>query len=182
MVIYRTSQADINTMLDGNKESHNVSISIAAAITAYARIHMSQFKNNPKINLYYTDTDSGYFNKPLPEHMVNSKILGKMKLKNVIDKGIFLAPKMYYLKNKDGKVIYKVKGLKHDVKLSMDDFEQLLSKNSLLKKSQLKLRKFLNKSHIEALEQVYTLQVTENKRKLIYDNNNRLFKTEAYKI
>jgi hypothetical protein len=64
----------------------------------------------------------------------------------------------------------------------MDDFEQLLSKNSLLKKSQLKLRKFLNKSHIEALEQVYTLQVTDNKIKLIYDNNNRLFKTEAYKI
>jgi DNA polymerase type B, organellar and viral len=46
MIIYRSLQADINTMLDGNKESHNVSIGIAAAITAYARIHMSQFKNN----------------------------------------------------------------------------------------------------------------------------------------
>jgi len=30
-------------------------ISIAAAVTAYARIHMSQFKNNPSFpNLYYT--------------------------------------------------------------------------------------------------------------------------------
>jgi hypothetical protein len=36
MVIYRTSQANINTMLEGNKENHNVSIGIAAAITAYA--------------------------------------------------------------------------------------------------------------------------------------------------
>jgi DNA polymerase type B, organellar and viral len=110
-------------------------VAIAAAVTAYARIHMSQFKNNPDFNLYYTDTDSGYFNKPLPEHMVNSKILGKMKLENIIDKGIFLAPKMYYLKNKDGKVIYKVKGLSHDIELTRNDFENLLFKQSTLQKT-----------------------------------------------
>jgi|SRR5580658_3646541 hypothetical protein len=54
MVIYRNSQTDINTMLDGNKETHNVSISIASAITAYARIHMSQFKqpNNQIILIF----------------------------------------------------------------------------------------------------------------------------------
>jgi hypothetical protein len=44
MVIYRSNQKDINTLLDGHKETHNVSIAIASAITAYARIHMSQFK------------------------------------------------------------------------------------------------------------------------------------------
>ena len=44
MIIYRTHQANINNMLDGNKQTHNVSIAIASAITAYARIHMSQFK------------------------------------------------------------------------------------------------------------------------------------------
>jgi hypothetical protein len=43
-----------------DSSTHNVSIAIAAAITAYSRIHMSIFKNNPKINLYYTDTDSIY--------------------------------------------------------------------------------------------------------------------------
>lgn len=47
---------------------------------------------------------------------------------------------------------------------------------------QLKLRKFLNKSHIEVLEQVYTLQVTDNKRELIYDKNNKLIATNHYKI
>lgn len=38
MVIYRSHQADVNTMLDGHKQTHNVSIGIASAITAYARI------------------------------------------------------------------------------------------------------------------------------------------------
>ena len=89
MVIYRNPQADVNTMLDGNKETHNVSIGIASAITAYARIHMSQFKNNPDFNLYYTDTDSAYIDRPLVDHLVNSKVLGKMKLENVLNKANF---------------------------------------------------------------------------------------------
>ena len=38
--------------------THNISIGVAAAITGYSRIHMSQFKNNLDFNLYYTDTDS----------------------------------------------------------------------------------------------------------------------------
>jgi len=36
----------LNTLLDNGTETHNVNIAIAAAVTAYARIHMSQFKNN----------------------------------------------------------------------------------------------------------------------------------------
>jgi hypothetical protein len=89
MVIYRSNQKNINTLLDGHKESHNVSIAIASAITAYARIHMSQFKNNSDYNLFYSDTDSIYIDKPLSEDLVNSKILGKMKLENIIKKGEF---------------------------------------------------------------------------------------------
>lgn len=89
MVIYRTHLADVNTMLDGFKQTHNVSIIIASAITAYARVHMSQFKNNPDFTLYYTDTDSAYFDKPLPDHLVDSKVLGKMKLENVCKKAVF---------------------------------------------------------------------------------------------
>jgi hypothetical protein len=44
------------------------------------------------------------------------------------------------------------------------------------------MRKFLNKGQIEVLEQVYTLQVTDNKRKLIYNKNNKLISTKAFKI
>ena len=162
--------------------SHNVSISIAAAITAYARIHMTQFKNNPLINLYYTDTDSIYTDSEIDESLIDNKTLGKLKLENIADKAIFLAPKVYCLKLENSETVYKAKGLKHEVELTMNDFEKLLYKNSLLKKSQLKMRKYLNKSYIEVLEQVYTLQVTDNKRQLIYNVNNKLVATEAYKI
>jgi len=47
----------LNTQLDNGTETHNVNIAIAAAVTAYARIHMSQFKNNQAIpRLYYSET------------------------------------------------------------------------------------------------------------------------------
>src|SRR3984885_411242 len=138
MVTYRSSQADINTMLYGNLETHNVNIAIAAAITAYARIHMSQFKNNPDFNLYYSDTDSIYIDKPLSKDLVSSNELGKMKLENTLDKTVFLSPKVYFLLTKDGKIIYKVKGLSHDIDLTLDDFLNLLEKETFLKKIQIK--------------------------------------------
>jgi hypothetical protein len=134
LVKFRSKDKDKRTELYGNLETHNVSISIAAAITAYARIHMSQFKNNPDFILYYTDTDSIYTNKPLPDHMISNTILGKMKLENILKKAIFLAPKMYYLETVDGKIVYKIKGLKHEVELNSNDFESLLFKQSILEK------------------------------------------------
>jgi len=138
MVIYKTHQDEVNTMLDGNKQIHNVSVIIASAITAYARIHMSYFKNNPNFKLFYTDTDSAYIDKPLPVNLVNNKVLGKMKLENIIKKAIFLAPKLYCLLTKDNKLIHKVKGLNHDIELSVADFESLLYKDSFIEKHKTK--------------------------------------------
>jgi DNA polymerase elongation subunit (family B) len=132
LVQYRLIEKDRQTMLYGNLETHNVNIAIASAITAYARIHMSQFKNNPNFNLYYSDTDSIYIDKPLPDYFISDTILGKMKLENILTKAIFLAPKVYYLETENGKIIYKVKGLSHDIELTKNDFEQLLYKQSSL--------------------------------------------------
>ena len=166
---------------DSENSTHNVSIAIAAAITAYARIHMSQFKNNPNFKLYYSDTDSIFIDKPLPEHMIDNKILGKLKLEYVCNKAIFLAPKVYCLETEDGKFIYKVKGLSHEVELKLQDFENLLTRNSILKKDQNKFFRELSKGYIETLDQVYTLQVTENKRELIF-KNNKLIETKPFII
>jgi hypothetical protein len=138
LIKHRSFQKDVNNILDGFKETHNVNIAIAAAITAYARIHMSQFKNNPDFNLYYSDTDSIYIDKPLSKDLVSSKTLGLMKLENSIEKAIFISPKVYYLLTKDESVIYKVKGLSHKVELSMNDFDNLLTKYTFLKKVQTK--------------------------------------------
>jgi hypothetical protein len=116
--------------------THNVSISIAAAITAYARVHMSQFKNNPNINLYYTDTDSIYTDSDIDESLIDNKTLGLMKLEHICKKAIFLTPKVYCLETLDDEFIYKVKGLKHEVELTKNDFENLLFKESFLQKFQ----------------------------------------------
>jgi DNA polymerase elongation subunit (family B) len=97
---------------------------------------MSQFKNNPNFNLYYSDTDSIYIDRPLSEHLVNSKVLGLMKLEYILVEAIFLAPKVYYLENEKGQVIYKVKGLKHEIELTKNDFEKLLVEQSILEKFQ----------------------------------------------
>jgi DNA polymerase elongation subunit (family B) len=99
---------------------------------------MSQFKNNPNFKLYYTDTDSIYTDSELPADLISDTVLGKLKLENICKKVIFLAPKMYYLETIEGKIIYKVKGLKHEVDLTRDDFNNLLIKQSILEKNQTK--------------------------------------------
>jgi hypothetical protein len=59
-------------------------------------------------------------------------------LKTSVKKAIFLSHKVYILLTDDEKLIYKVKGLSHDIELSMKDFESLLNKDALLTKSQTK--------------------------------------------
>jgi hypothetical protein len=138
LVKHRSENKNRQTMLYGNLETHNTNVAIASAITSYARIHMTQFKNNPDFNLYYSDTDSAYIDRPLPDYMISDTILGKLKLENILDKAIFLAPKVYSLITELGLHIYKVKGLKHEVKLTEMDFDNLLIKQSILEKFQIK--------------------------------------------
>lgn len=88
----------------------DVNIAIASAVTSYARVHMSVFKNNPLFTLYYSDTDSIFVDRPLPEEFVGS-FLGQMKLEYVINKAVFLAPKVYALITDEGKEIVKIKGI-----------------------------------------------------------------------
>jgi hypothetical protein len=172
--------SDINEM-ENDQSTHNISIGIASAITAYSRMHMSQFKNNPKINLYYTDTDSIYTDSDIDDYLIDPKILGKLKLEYICNKAIFLAPKVYCLETFDNKLIYKVKGLKHEIELTMNDFETLLNKDVFIKKDHTKWIRNLSKGQIQLLEQVYTLKVTDSKRKLIY-KNNKLIATKPYKM
>jgi DNA polymerase type B, organellar and viral len=88
----------------------SVSVSIAASVTSYARVLMSQYKNNSNFNLYYSDTDSIDIDKPLDSKFIGNEI-GKMKLESIFDEIVYLAPKVYAAKLK-GKDFIKVKGLK----------------------------------------------------------------------
>jgi hypothetical protein len=147
----------------------DINIAVASAITGGARMWMSAFKNNPEFTLYYSDTDSYVFNKPLPSYMVGNK-LGQFKLEYIIDRAVFLAPKVYALITTDGKEIIKVKGLTSEMipNIHIGDLERLLIKDSNLDFIQEKWYKEIIAGEISIQQIAYTLKVTSNKRKAVY--------------
>lgn len=122
-------------------ETHNINIVIASAITAYARINRSQYKNNSNLKLYYTDNDSIYTNlntyqmNNLFPKIINFSELGKLKLETISNKAIFISPKVYYLKTLDNHEIMKIKGVTKMNNLSETDFDNLLFKDIKIEKS-----------------------------------------------
>lgn len=170
---------------DDSKFKYKVSLPIAAAITAYARIFMSQFKNNPDIKLLYTDTDSLFIVGELPSYLIGNK-LGQFKLEHTFLPGkcVILSPKVYGGILSDGSEIIKIKGLKKDSihqHLTFDMLKSLLNRNSSLEIPNSKMiRNFDNRS-INIRKDLYSLMINENKRKILY-NNNIFSNTESYVI
>ena len=64
----------------------------------------------------------------------------------------------------------------------MNDFENLLFNESFLLKNQIKWKRSLSEAKIALVEEVYTLTDNDNKRELIYNKQNKLIGTKAYKI
>lgn len=95
--IYIHKDLSTNTGENGTRfiEAH---VGIAAAVTAYARIHMIQFKTLDGV--YYTDTDSVFIDQPLPNHLIG-KELGMMDnelASNIeINRALFLGNKKYFI-------------------------------------------------------------------------------------
>ena len=173
------------TNLDFYFQNNNINIAIASAISAYARIHMTQFKNNPNFNLYYTDTDCIFIDTPLPNNFISDTELGKMKLETICDQAIFLAPKSYILipVDKQKTPIVKMKGLINpQSKLNINDFNNLLEKNISKETTNLKWFKNMFKGTINIKEEIYSIMLNNNKRQLIFDDNNKLKNTKPYRI
>ena len=154
------------------------SIAIASAITGYARVFMSQFKNNTSYILLYTDTDSIFIEGKLPDEMIGTG-LGLFKLENSFKEIVFLGPKIYSGITLDGKTITKIKGFKDSKNISFYDIKELLQQNSNMNLNHVKWFRDLNT--IEMKEQAYTLSATANKRMFIY-NNGIAIDTKAYKL
>jgi len=112
LVQIKNPKVELNTQLDNGSETHNVNVAVASAISAYARIHMSQFKNDPDYILFNTDTDSIYIDTPLPDSFISETELGKMKLERICSKAVFIAPKVYGLIDENSNEI--IKGLTKD--------------------------------------------------------------------
>ena len=150
----------------------DVNIAIASAITGGARMWMSVLKNNPLFKLFYSDTDNVVVDRPLPSFMVGNA-LGQFKLEHVIERAVFLAPKVYGLLTSDGKEIIKVKGLNQDLvsDIHIQDLEKLMYIDTSKEFTQEKWFKKVIEGEITVNEVAYTLKVTSNKRKSVYVNN-----------
>lgn len=85
------------------------SVSIAAAITAYARISMNKYKNIPGNKYLGGDTDSAILEKELSREFVG-KELGKMKLECRVKLGLFADKKLYLMEDEKGQVVIKSRG------------------------------------------------------------------------
>lgn len=132
-------------------------VAIASAITALARVHMSQFKNSESYKLYYTDTDSAIIDRPLNENLVG-KNLGQMTLENTYNKFITFGPKFYAGITTEGKEIIKIKGLGHNVLPTFNDLELLLEQGKFLEKEQIKVFKDIGLSEITLKTLPYLLK------------------------
>jgi len=109
-----------------SNDNLNISVAISLAVTAMARVHMSQFKTMKDITLYYSDTDSIDIDKPLPDEFIGSR-LGLMKLEHIFDEAVFLAPKVYGGRTSTYEYV-KVKGLKNPI--TFEELKPLLVKDS----------------------------------------------------
>lgn len=86
------------------------SVSIASAITGYARIAMNRFKNIPGNRYLGGDTDSAILEFPLDPKYVGEG-LGMMKLEYEIDLGLLADKKLYYVKDTEGMFHIKSRGV-----------------------------------------------------------------------
>lgn len=173
---------DENTwiMFKGEEDKPNtmVSVAIASAITAYSRIHMSNYIMQYSDYICAIDTDGIKITCYLDPSKVGSK-LGEMKDEGTFKEAVFIAPKVYGGITTDDKMVVKVKGLKEP--LSYWDLKTLLH-DPEIKVNQFKWFRDMSESTIYIRNQIYTLQATENKRKIIRDSNGKFIDTKPYNI
>nr|YP_010697878.1 hypothetical protein P1Q19_mgp20 [Fuscoporia viticola]WCF76839.1 hypothetical protein [Fuscoporia viticola] len=164
----RIDFGDISMCSFHSKSPASSNVAIASFVTAYARIHMSSFKNQKGFSVYYTDTDSIFTNTPLSPELVDSKKLGYMKLEDVFSYFISIGAKNWIGINTDGQITCKMKGSKN--KLNYLDFLSLLRVNTDLKINHSKWFKSFKKSNIIIKDSPFTIKYNNNKRELIFNN------------
>jgi hypothetical protein len=110
--------------------SVNTNVSIASAITSYARIEMMQYKLN--YDVLYSDTDSIFTTQSLPQHLIGNE-LGMMKDElegGIIREGYFLGIKQYGYRIVDKSDNSKVSTVFAGVKRNSLTFKDVIDLNA----------------------------------------------------
>jgi hypothetical protein len=152
----------------------NISVVVSSIVTASARIYMSKFKTDKNLNIYYSDTDSIDIDKELDSKYIGTE-LGQMKLEHIFNDAIFLSPKMYGGVT-DHYEYVKIKGLKNPLKF--EDLKSLLKKDSTLEIKQQKWYSDISNGLFNIKDEIYTLMVSNQKRKNIFNHKNEFVDTE----
>jgi hypothetical protein len=171
-----------------SSENRVGNIAISAAIAAYARIYMHQFKMRYSNEVLYSDTDSLVLaNKPLDPELIGDKI---GQFKNVlsdsdyskdkdssyfISKALFLRDKVYSLVLKDGSQITKFAGLNRRL-IPSDCFNLLydayISGNPIKLKNEL-LRRNISDLKVSLVEMDKIFTFNYDKRLQVYNEKGQ---------
>ena len=149
----------------------DINVAVAAAVTAYARIHMIYYKLLP--GTVYTDTDSIFTTDILPELLIGDD-LGMMKdelFGKIIQEALFLGQKKYgfWFKNDDGNKVEKsvFAGVKRD-SLSFNEIIDLYQGFTLHKTIDNRFYKSFNDLNISVKSA--NISIIKSDRKLLVDN------------
>ncbi|KDR65024.1 hypothetical protein GALMADRAFT_82379 [Galerina marginata CBS 339.88] len=163
----------VSMKLNNNEYSFVKSnVGIAAAVTAYARIHMIPFKVN--CDIYYSDTDSIFTSTKLDPKFLGLDIgLMKDELNGLlIEEAYFLGIKQYgyyYFDKNDNRIEKSVfSGITRD-SLSFTEIESLFKGEILVKSTPNRFFKSLKYLHIK-IKTVNT-NIVKSSEKLLIENN-----------
>ena len=155
------------------------SVSIASAITAYARMERAEILLEESLDILYFDTD-GFKSlqkiTELPKYKhIDHNELGGLKYEGTFSESIFLMPKVYGgIYKKSGEEFTKLKGFKDKVEFNL--FKDLLLKNKEITLTHNKWQRDWLKSEIKIVKSPYHFKINDNKRKL----DLVTFKTNPY--
>ena len=164
------------------KAMNTTSIVISSAITAYARINITNLKLEilkQGGNLYYSDTDSIVTDIELHDSLVSSNKLGLLKLEYVLDDGIFISNKIYWMRDVKGNPRIRAKGIKSS-SLSYTDFLKLLNNKNVetAVKTQSKVNWNLGYVAIEHKGQIKISSNSYTKREKLFNSDNKWINTK----
>jgi len=163
-----------------SKGIHGVQIS--SAISSYARIEIHKFRNNDKIGVCYSDTDSIFCENALEDHEVSQNDLGKMKFEGRIFNGLFISPKVYcYKVNPEASAELKTRGITKGI-ITEEDFlniyENQIFPAGRMTKSFTRGRDF----KIRETESKYSISGIFSNREKVFDEEGKWIKTRPVRV
>ena len=179
---------DLNRSLD-RYSGIKANVAIASAVTSYARINMINLKMKlieMGYTIYYSDTDSLFTDKPLPESFINNELGGlKDELKGqIISRAYFLGTKEYgyQIKYPDGSLS------DHSVfagitrhSLTFNEIERLAKGEVLYKTKPIQFNRDIKHLKIQIKEDI-PVQLKKSSHKDIIDNSYITPHINQYKI